>query len=198
MTWPTFPDIDIEAMEWTLLSNTQTHTSPLSGAEDTLELPGARWMASLTISEQTRLESRALEAFLVALRGAAGRFYFWHAARPTILGSGAGAPMVNGAGQLGASLATQGWTPNGAGVLLAGDYIGVGGELKMVKADVNASAGGTATVPIEPPLRYAPANGSALVLVKPKAVFRLVDDRQATFRYSGALGGYQIQIVETF
>lgn len=199
MTYPTFPlGVDIASAEWGLLSNSMSHISPLSGAEDTLELPGARWFVTLTPdADLTRAEAAALEAFLIALRGRAGRFYLWNHARPSIRGSGAGAPVVGAANQLGASMATAGWTPNAVGVLLPGDYVGIGGELKMVTAQVDANASGVATLPIEPPQRYAPAAGSAVVLTRPTAVFRLLEDRQA-FRHAGAGSSVTIQAIETF
>lgn len=198
MTYRTFPiSIDPESSEWGYLANSQSHVSPLSGSEDTLELPGMRWIDTLLFSGYTRAEAAELEAFIYACRGKAGRFYLWNHARPTPRGTASGAPVVNGGGQLGGSISTSGWTPNAAGVLLPGDFVGIGGELKAITAQVNADAGGVALLPIEPPQRYAPANGSAVVTTRPTALFRLVEDRQV-FRHLAALTDFTLMAVETF
>lgn len=198
MSYDTFPSIITpESAEWGMAANSMVHTSPLSGSEDILELSGAKWFVTLAFSDYTRAEAAALEAFIFSRRGRAKFFYLWNHARPTIRGSGAGAPVVNGAGQLGGSLATAGWTPNAAGVLLPGDYIGVGGELKIVPVRVDADATGKAVVPVEPPQRYAPANGSAIVLTEPKALFRLIDDRQI-LNHLASLTSFTVGAIETF
>lgn len=198
MSYDTFPSIITpESADWGLASNSMEHVSPLSGSEDILELPGAKWFVTLAFSDYTRAEAAVLEAFLFSRRGRAKFFYLWNHARPTIRGTGAGAPVVDGAAQLGASIATAGWTPNAEGVLLTGDYIGIGGELKIVPSQVNADATGKAVVPIEPPQRYAPATGSAIGLVAPTTLFRLIEDRQIA-RHLASLSSFTVSAIETF
>ena len=80
-------------------------------------------------------------------------------------GVASGTPLVNGAGQSGNSIVTDGWTASISGILKKGDIItfagvyGVNpinkqstGELKqfVVTADVNSDGAGNATVPISP------------------------------------------------
>lgn len=186
--------------QWALVSATQSFSSPLSGAVQTLELPGARWSARLRWEWLTRAEAAALRAFLASLRGAAGRFRLWDHGAQTPRGSAAGVPVV-AAGSAGATLQTTGWTPSAAGVLLAGDYVGLAtGQLCLVVADANASAGGAAALSVEPPLRTVPATGSALVLTRPSAVMRLAGDDQARWdwRPAGLVRDMSIDCVETF
>ncbi|MEJ1353086.1 MAG: hypothetical protein RPU13_13835 [Candidatus Sedimenticola sp. (ex Thyasira tokunagai)] len=194
LTWPT--SLRPSEVEWRLVSNSSTFTSPFSGATKTQERPGARWMATLVYDQWRRHEIQAMEAFVVALRGSAGRFYLWNHARETPLGSAAGVPLVKGANQVGAGLETKDWTPDQAGLLLAGDYIGVNGELKMVVADADSDAGGNATLVIEPPLRNSPLDNAPITITRPTAKFMLVDDEQAGFRYQGPLGGFSIDVME--
>ncbi|TVO70912.1 hypothetical protein FHP88_15775 [Sedimenticola selenatireducens] len=196
LTWPT--SLRPSDMQWRLQTNTTGFTSPFTGKTTTQEWPGARWMATLVYDQWRRHEIQAMEAFLVALRGSAGRFYLWNHARENPLGAATGTPLVNGANQVGANLITDGWTPNQAGILLAGDYIGAGGELKMVIADVDADATGSATIPIEPPLRYSPTDDSAVIVNSPTTTFKLVDDEQTAFDYKGVLGGFSIDVIEAF
>lgn len=174
-----FPtSIPVARAEWGLRSNTQSFRSPLSGATQTLELPGARWYARLDLPELTPEEWRLMAAFCVGLRGQAGRFYLWDHSHPAPAGSALGVPVVAGAGQTGTNLATSGWQASSAGLLLPGDYVQVGDELKMVMAQVDSDGSGAATIQVEPPLRVSPAGGSLIVLERAACVMKLVDDEQ--------------------
>ncbi len=91
--------------------------------------------------------------------------------------------------QTGASLRSGGWTPNTAGILKAGDYLGVNGELKLLTTDAASDAFGNALLTFEPPLRASPPDGAALTLSQPTAVFRLQDDDQDTIPIQPPLRG---------
>lgn len=108
-----------------------------------------------------------------------------------------GASTVASSHPLGGTLYTGGWTPNAAGVLLPGDLIGVGGELKAVVGTVDADAAGIAAVPIEPPLRAEPANGSALVLSRPTVLMKLVND-VSEIDFARTLGSLTLECEEAF
>jgi len=180
--------------EWQLVSNTAMFKSPLNGTVQTTELPGARWHVSLTFPNQTPAEGRILVAFLVALRGEAGRFTLHDHTQPVPRGTITGAPAVVGAGQVGTTINTSGWT----GTLLAGDMIGIGGELKMVTADVTGAGATTVPVSFEPALRNSPADLSAIVINAPTAVFKLTGDNQAAWKVSPILYNMQIICEEVF
>lgn len=73
LTWPA--SIVPASVTWRLRANTQSYTSPLSGATQTAELPGARWLADMTLPALDRVRWRAWSAFAARLRGQAGRVY---------------------------------------------------------------------------------------------------------------------------
>jgi hypothetical protein len=183
MAYPTWPaDLLPNRAEWALVNNTQVFQSALSGDEQTLALPGSRWVANLTFSRVNGLASdkaRRLRAFLAALGGRAGRFYLPVHDALAPAGSALGTPLIAKYGQTGTSLATKGWTPNQAGVLLAGDYVQYGNELNMLAADAAADADGKATLTLVRPIRTSPLVGDALVVSSPCALMALVDDEQA-------------------
>lgn len=81
---------------------------------------------------------------------------------------GPGSPVVNGAGQTGASLATNGWTISIANILRAGDIIKVAGlkHVLDVTADATSSISGQVTLAINPPIWSggSPANGAAITV----------------------------------
>lgn len=194
-----FPTIRPASVDWQLATVSASFPSPFTGDEQTASQPGAaRWISTLTWSLLTRDEAADLEAFLVSCNGPAGRFYLWNHARETVRGSGAGTPLVDGPANYGGQIASRGWTPNAAGVLLRGDYFGFNNEVKMVKANVNADADGKALIAFGPNIRNVPADGAAITLVKAKGIFRLLDDNQAKFAYKKQTGSYQITCVETW
>lgn len=194
MTILDFPYTDISApasIGFRLVPRTQVFVSPLNGGDQTLELPGARWVVSATWSALTKAEIRRLRAFVVQLRGRSGRFRMHDLSHPLPAGVATGTPLVNvtgGAWAGASSVATDGWTAATAGILKAGDYFQfANGELKLLVADASSDANGRATLTFEPPLRGAAADNSALTTVRPSVVLRLKDDDQDHFAVRGSL-----------
>lgn len=173
--------VKFKAVRFGLRTNTQTHTSPLSGTTQTLEMPGAHWVATYSAIPYTRTQAAALQAWLIRLRGASGRFYGYNPQNTALLGSGGGTPKVNGGSQVGGSLDTDGW-PADTLVLLAGDEFQIGDELKMVMVDVLTNGSGEATIIFEPPLRTSPADNADIITDTPKCIMRLIDDGQAAWQ----------------
>lgn len=174
LAFPTLTKAIPAMLEWSLVSNTQSFDSPLSGAVQTVEMPGARWKAAFSLENLGAADAALVQAFMAKLRGRAGRFYLHNFARPTPRGTIAGTPLVKGASQTGASLLIDGCTVGTT--LLAGDYFGVNSELKLVVADATANGSGEMTLTFEPPLRSSPADNAAITTASPKAVFMLTGD----------------------
>lgn len=104
----------------------------------------------------------------------------------------AGYPCVNGAGQSGYSLITNGWAPSTNNVLLPGDYITLNSapnapRLYRVTSPVNSDSGGNATISIYPPIRETP-NG--IFLSTPTAPTGTVSTTGGTL----AAGTYTVSI----
>lgn len=75
LTIKSLPSDAFESSRFGLTSNTQTFRSPLTGATQTLERPGARWTAEYKLPPMKRAEVAKWQTFLTQLRGGAGRFY---------------------------------------------------------------------------------------------------------------------------
>jgi hypothetical protein len=163
-----------------LRANTQSFESPLNRTVQTIELTGARWFATYELPAMKRAQAAAWQAFLMALQGRAGRFFGFDPDARNPRGTGAGTPLVNGAGQTGSSLISDGWSASQV-VLRAGDYLAVNGELKMVTADVTSNGAGQATIAFKPSLRASPADNAALTLVNASCAMMLIDDEQAAW-----------------
>ena len=184
------------SVTWGVRANTQVMVSPLNGSVQTLELPGARWIAQLAFPPMAEAAAAALQVWLMRLRGQANRASLYNHARQMPRGTAVGTPLVNGAAQTGSSLITDGWTA--AATLLAGDFFSVNSELKMVTADATADGGGNMTISFEPPLRSSPANNAALTTSKPTALFILQEPETRWTTRPGKITSLDLSFVEAF
>jgi len=196
LTWPTLTRSAPRVLDFSLLPNTQSFSSPLSNAVQTVEMPGARWQMSFVMENLTEVDAAAMQAFLVKLRGRAGRFYLYNFARSTPRGSISGTPLVKGASQTGGTLVIDGCTVGST--LLAGDFIGVNGELKMVVADATADGAGEMNLTIEPPLRSSPADNAAITTDRPTATFMLSGDELKWNTQPGKFSSFPIDCIEAW
>jgi hypothetical protein len=182
-----------------LHSPTLAWTSPLSRSVQTVGMPGARWACSVAWPGMLRAHSAAMEALLVQLRGRANRLVLWNIARPTLRGVGGGSPVVNGGSQTGNAISITGLPINTTGWAVAGDMLGIGGELKMVTASVNSNGSGVATVTFEPPLRASPANSSAITVSMPTAKFITTTDVVGwTTKPARIVDEHKLELIEAF
>ena len=147
--------------------------SPNSFDSQVQEWSGQRWTVDVQLPPLTRDQARLWIAFLAALRGPRGTFYVFDPATILPYGPASGTPRVNGAGQTGNVLVTDGWTPSISGILKAGDKFQLGNFLYMVLQDADSNGSGQATLDIWPRLRSATVDDESLITVKPKGIFRL-------------------------
>ena len=155
--------------------------SPFTLSTQKFEHQGKRWEAEIVLPPMRRAKAEAWIALVAKLQGAYGTFLMgdWDGRVPR--GIATGTPLVNGAGQTGDTLITDGWTNNRTGILLAGDYLQLGtgatAQLYKVLEDANSGAStGPATFRIWPNLRTSPANNAAIVVQNTVGVFRLATD----------------------
>ena len=167
-----------------LRPRTLTHESPLTGKTTTYPLPAAtRWVADLTFLYLTNTEANALQGLLEALTGAAGRVRLFDPAHQRPRGIGRTATpgvsaWIHGTGQSANACRTEGWTPRDT-VLHPGDLVQIGDGLHRVLADVTANASGAAVLELTPAFRRIPSDHTPIITTHPRALMRLVDDRQA-------------------
>ncbi len=178
MTVPVFPVPLIRSLSRRLAVAAAVVTSPFTGTEQVQDWGGAWWEYDLQMAILHGAQARALSAFLAGMRGPVGTFLL---ADPSIYNpTGVGVPLVNGAGQTGSSLVTDGWTAPG---MKAGDFFQLGSDtqtrLYQLTADV-VPAAGAATVQFVPALRTSPADNQALVIAAPQVRLRLTSAVPAT------------------
>lgn len=161
------------------IANTQSGgRSPFDGTEQTLELPGGRWMAELRFRHLDIAEWRALSAFVASLGGRAGRFTWSPVARFPRRATATGTPLVKGANQTGKALITDGWGTGTA--FLVGDFFGYNDSsgrsmMHQVTNDAAITAG-EVTLAFWPSIRRSPADNAAINLTTFSPVWRLSRD----------------------
>lgn len=170
MTLPVFPVNRVQQVTRHLVRAAAVTQSPFSGVDNVQDWGGAWWDYSIDMAAMTPDDGRVLSAFFDGLGGPVGTFLF---ADPSIDNpTGLGTPLVDGAGQTGNSLATDGWSAG----LRAGDFFSLGSDdttrLYRVTADV-VPVSGAATVSFVPALRTSPADDAPLTVVDPALVLRL-------------------------
>lgn len=156
-----------------LASATAFPTSPFTGGQQVQDWGGRWWEYEMEFAVSQGRDARALSVTLDALAGGANTFLFRD---PTIAGAQVyqGPILVNGAGQTGQTLVTDGWTGTG---LLAGDFFDLaysGGEtirLHRLTADATPVSG-SCTLQFIPPLRSSPPDNNAIGTFSPRVVLR--------------------------
>lgn len=171
MTAPILPINTVKSVSRVLKTAVATTTSPFTGTQQVQDWGGEWWEYEIDFAIVGQANGKALSAFFAALGGSRTAFLF---ADPTIKnGSGIGTPLVNGAGQSGNSLVTDGWSATG---LQAGDFFALGTDvvtrLYQLTANVVPVAG-AATLQFVPALRTSPADNQALLTVAPYVLLRL-------------------------
>ncbi len=163
-----------------LATNQRVSASPFGGSEQAVDMLNDRWMMSCDLPPASHGNAAWLEAFIGSMRGQVNVVALYHFARPQPRGTARGTMLINGAVAQGASsIAIDGISPS-TGTLLAGDMLGVGGQLFMVAADVTAS-GGAATVTIVNRVRTAIADNASVTWDRPTTLFRLVSSPSVAF-----------------
>lgn len=156
--------------------------SPFTGDVEVQQHDGQRWHATLNYPPLERADAERLISFLLKLDGMYGTFTMTPPGASAPRGTAAGTPLVNGAGQSGTDLVTDGWNTSEA-VLLEGDYLQLGtgltARLHKVLDDVTSDGSGDATVSLWPRIKTSapPADNAAIVTSSPVGLFRLAENR---------------------
>lgn len=172
-----FPSVGIRNVTIRARTVVGLNSSPFTGQQQVYKHQGQWWEMEVTLPPMKRADAEQVAAFLVKLNGRFGTFTFGDPLNTAPRGVGTGTPLVNGAGQTGTDLVTDGWTPDTTGILKAGDWIQLGtgssSRLHKVLDDVNSDGSGNATLTLFPDLRTSPADNAAITVSSPKGLWRL-------------------------
>jgi hypothetical protein len=204
MTTIAYPNTNIflpESILWRLEDSVSITTSALNGHTKTKELPGARWVVTLSYGEQTAAERAEVEGWWAKSGQRKHDITLWHHSRPQPRGTIAGlSPSVLGATAQGVDAISFACGAGTAGrTMKTGDLFGVGGRIRMVTADAVVDGSNNIGVFFEPTLEAAVSNGAAVTLLRPTSKFISVSGGVAV-PYRGSFGGpgFSIDLVEVF
>ena len=189
--WPFEPN---EAEFWPQW-HTKTFPSPFTRSVQVLEYPGCVWRAQMTFSNLTRQRQKAIEIFLLQLRGGANRVRIGDPAFDEPVGPGLGNPVVDLGNQTGSVLRIIGCEPEQL-FLMTGDYFTVNNELKRLIADARGDLDGRTDLYFEPPLRHSPEIGEPLIVHDTWCLMRLDDDDQLRTSRKPVFGNLTLNFTE--
>lgn len=186
MTTYAFPSVVPSATTVELRSNTEKFVSPITGAVQTLDRGGERWVITLQFRNLSGDNRATMQAFLAKLNGQQHRFNLKNHAENQ-RGNFGGTPLVAGASQTGTTLNIDGCSLTITNWIREGDWFSVNNELKMAVADANSDGAGLATLTFIPRLRSSPPNNDPITTSAGTGVFLLMD---STVSWSNRPGGF--------
>ncbi|MDQ7018850.1 MAG: hypothetical protein Q9M33_06770 [Robiginitomaculum sp.] len=170
--FPTAPCPINQNFNWT--DNRVLAASALSDAVQVMARAGGYWEVDVQLPPLTTAEVRAW--FAALKRAQTEPVYFSPPYSSALLSGGnPGAPLVNGAGQVGTTLVTDGWT-NGY-VIQEGDYLsfnnGTFDELHTIKygSPVTVDGLGNATLTLAEPIQRTPPDNAVIRISNARANF---------------------------
>lgn len=172
-----------------LQSVTRDFTSPYSMQVQSIDLMAEVWRMQFDIaSGNSKVTAGAIEAMFDRLKGKANQIALWHFGRPVPQGTARGTLTLSAA----ANQLDNTVSISGSGTLLAGDMIGIGGQLCRVMA--NATLPGV--VEVAPRMRAAKASGTSVTWAQPTANFILVSDGPGIDYMPGQQSGVSVEFIE--
>jgi len=162
------------------MSNRPNNTAyTLSGKRSVKQFSAQYFSFSVQMPPMNQTDFQAFHAFLVKQKGSFDTFTFQYPLNNLGADKNNASVVVNGVHAIGDStIAMDGFTADTDDVFKAGDLIKFNGHNKvyMVTGDANSSAGGAATISIEPPLQAALANNEDIDTNQPSFTVALVQD----------------------
>lgn len=194
ITWPSVRTPAV--FDWRLTNNDASFRGPFNNYVQDLGRPGAAFAFTVSWPVLDDDERIVMGVFLMRIKKAGYR------TKPPVYaytprGVLTGVPLVNGAGQSGLTLATDGWTHTVTKIAALGDFVTLAtGQLLRLTADANSDGGGAATLAFEPPLRAAPADNSAVTVADPRAVFKWATATEALPVTPGKFVAFSADFIE--
>ena len=172
ITYPSTPRP--QGMAWRLVMPAQTNVSDWTGRRQTLASGRGWWESQITFPPIVGTTNiNAWRSFIAKSRGAANDFQV--PVDPVAQSASTATPLVNGAGQQGRTLNTDGW-PTSTTVLQAGQYVTINNQLLQLTENVTSNGSGVAVLTFEPPVRVSPSDNAAIEYKNPFCLMYLVEE----------------------
>ena len=184
------------SMEFIAEDTVAVSVSPFTGQQQVQDWQASFLEASVSMPPLTHVQAQQWIAFLLSLRGQANVFQLGDPLAVAPQGSGAGVPLVDGAGQTGYTINLRGFTVSAYGVLLPGDWIQIGYRLYRTLLTANADGSGKVALSIWPQIRESPPDGAVVILNKTQGLWRLQANARRWSIGSSRTYGMQFEIRE--
>ena len=184
------------SVEFTAEDTVAVSISPFTGQQQVQDWGASFLEASVSLPALTHIQAQQWIAFLLALRGQANVFQLGDPLAVSPQGSGAGAPLVDGAGQTGYTINLKGFTASAADVLLPGDWIQIGYRIYRTLIAASADSTGRLALSIWPQIRESPSDGTAVVLNRTQGLWRLQNNARKWSISAARVYGMQFDIRE--
>jgi hypothetical protein len=180
-----FPSVGIQNLDMRLNRSVAVSSSPYSFEQQAYEHQGARWECEVTLPPLTHSEAKAVQAFIVGLKGRSGTFTFG-----SPLHTSTATSTTSGTTAIRSETLT---TTAGSSAVGAGEYFQLGDYLYMTTAAKSAGAG---TLEFQPPLRAEISTGTALDFTLPKSLWRLASNDTGWAVDTASIYGFTFAFVE--
>jgi hypothetical protein len=172
VTFPSSPKPN--GMSWRLVMPSQTNVSDWTGRRQTIASGRGWWECQLSLPPIVGTSNvNAWRSFIAKSRGRANDFQI--PVDATAQSAATATPLVNGAGQTGRTLTTDGW-PLSSTVLVAGQFVTINNQLLQLTENVTSNGSGVATLTFEPPIRTSPADNAAIEYKNPYCLMYFVEE----------------------
>ena len=172
ITYPSTPRP--QGMSWRLVMPAQTNVSNWTGRRQTIASGRGWWESQISFPPIVGTTNiNAWRSFIAKSRGAANDFQV--PVDPTAQSAATATPMVNGTGQQGRTLNTDGW-PLSTTVLQAGQYVTINNQLLQLTENVTSNGSGVAVLTFEPPVRVSPSDNAVIEFKNPYCLMYLVEE----------------------
>ena len=179
-----FPSVGITNLNMRLKRSVAVSESPFSFDQQAYEHQGARWECEVTLPPLNHAEAKAVQAFIVGLKGRSGTFTFGSPLHSSPSASSVASAPIR---------AESFTTTAGSGGVAAGDYFQLGDYLYMATANKSSGAN---VLSFQPPLRAAVSTSTALVFALPKSLWRLSSNDIGWSVDTASIYGFTFAFVE--
>lgn len=156
--------------------------SPYTGAQQIQKLPWDAWGFTGGLLPYDPAKAGLLKSFLMQLAGKVNTFKLPVPGSKYPISNYTGVEgLVNGAGQTGRSIITDGWAINKP-IVAEGDHFNIGDELFVATSAVASNGTGQATLTFEPPMKAIPANNAPMKVKEPFLLLRATRDDIARWK----------------
>jgi hypothetical protein len=167
-----FPTVSgIAEIEWLPQSSVDTSRSWATRVSQTYDWGGKSRRVRIELPHMSLADAKIWQSWIYELNGREGVFYLSDTIGGPGLGTVAGSPLINGAGQVTETLITDGWTSGDT--VVAGDWISINDRLYTILEDGTADGSGNLTLTVWPDADSPGDNAAISYGAAARGIFRL-------------------------